>query len=76
MNIYKYFGKLVLVVSIPVAFVVVSSIVLSLLIACIGTLSSDSSFSQYFSTTLGCGAIEFLMSIVAFGGMVMYFQED
>lgn len=72
MNIYKYFGKLLLIVTIPVVFVIVSSIVMSLLFAAIAVLAGSQSFAHYFKEALGCGAIEFFMSIVALIGTVIY----
>jgi hypothetical protein len=72
MNIYKYFGKLLLIVTIPVVFVIVSSIVMSLLIGFIACLASDSTFGYCFTETLGCGALEFLMGIIALIGTVIY----
>ena len=72
MNIYKYFGKLLLIVTLPFVFVIVSSIVMSLLFAAIAVLAGSQSFAYYFKEALSCGAIEFLMGIVALIGTVLF----
>lgn len=72
MKIHRFFGKLLLIVTIPVVFVIVSSIVMSLLFAVIAVLAGSQSFAYYFKEALSCGAIEFLMGIVALIGTVLF----
>jgi hypothetical protein len=72
MKIHRFFGKLLLIVTIPVVFVIVSSIVMSLLFAAIAVLAGSQSFAYYFKEALSCGAIEFLMGIVALIGTVLF----
>lgn len=72
MKIHRFFGKLLLIVTIPFVFVIVSSIVMSLLFAAIAVLAGSQSFAYYFKEALSCGAIEFLMGIVALIGTVLF----
>lgn len=72
MTIYKYFGKLLLYVTIPVVFFAVASIVLSLLFAMIGTLASTHSFGHCFSECLSSGAVLFFVAIITLIATVIY----
>lgn len=72
MNIYKYFGKLLLYVTIPVVFFAVASIALSLLFAMIGVFASTHSFGHCFSECMSSGAVMFFVGIITLIATVMY----
>lgn len=72
MNIYKYFGELLLYVTIPVVFFAVASIALSLLFAMIGVFASTHSFGYCFTECMSSGGVMFFVGIITLIATVIY----
>ena len=71
MDMIKYFGKLLLLITVPVAFIVVATGVVSSFIALISYKLDGVSYDVAFQSTLGL--ITILMSLVALLGLIMFF---
>ncbi len=75
MKMFKYFGYALLLVAVPFAFVVVGTIIISALIACLVTLATDTTFTVSFKDCVASGALEFLLAVFAIIGTVMYIDS-
>jgi hypothetical protein len=74
MRVINYIGKALLTVILPVAFCVVSSIIISALFASIGALMDHNTFQSCFQ-----GALEFVvcvMTLITLVGTIMYFATE
>jgi hypothetical protein len=74
MNTYKYIGNALLVVVLPFAFAVVSSILVSSMLASIGALMGHNTFVACFQAVLG--NIFALMCIVTLIGSIIYLSQE
>ena len=73
MRVINYIGKALLTVILPVAFCVVSTIIISALFASIGALMGWNTYQSCFQ-----GALEFVVVVMAFitlFGTIMYFAK-
>ena len=75
MRMFKYYGKMLLFVAVPVCFVVVTSIVLSLLFGWLGALASNLSFVECFKASMASGILEFILGIIAIIGTALYIDS-
>jgi len=70
MKVTKYIGKALLIVTLPVAFCVVSTIVISLLFASMGALMNYNTFQVCFQKSLECVVVG--MSFITIIGTFAY----
>lgn len=73
MNVKKYIGNALLVVVLPFAFAVVSSIIVSSLLASIGFLMGHNTFVACFQSILG--NMFALMVLVTLIGSIIYLSQ-
>jgi len=73
MNVKKYIGNALLVVVLPFAFAVVSSIIVSSLLASIGALMGHNTFVACFQSILG--NMFALMVLVTLIGSIIYLSQ-
>jgi hypothetical protein len=73
MNTYKYIGNALLVVVLPFAFAVVSSILVSSMLASIGALMGHNTFVACFQSMIG--NVFALMCFVTLMGSIIYLAE-
>jgi hypothetical protein len=76
MDMIKYFGKLLLLVIVPISFIVVSTTVVSALIAVISCKADGMSFDASFKAMLPLATL--LMTLTALAGFIVFFvnKED
>jgi hypothetical protein len=70
MDMIKFFGKVLLFVTVPAVFVVVSTCIITSLIAIISSRYDGITFGSAFQTSLG--VITFLMTLTSIVGMIMF----
>ena len=71
MDMIKFFGKVLLLITVPVAFVVVSSLGVSALIAIVSYSADNLTYEQSFNSIITMVTI--LMTITAVVGVLMFF---
>ena len=73
MNTYKFIGNALLVVVLPFAFAVVSSIIVSSMLASIGALMGHNTFVACFQSMIG--NVFALMCFVTLMGSIIYLAD-
>jgi len=73
MNTYKFLGNALLTVVLPFAFALVSSIIVSSMLASIGALMGHNTFVDCFQSMIG--NVFAFMCFVTFIGSIMYLAE-
>lgn len=73
MDMIKYFGKMLLLVIVPVGFIVVSTISVSALIAVVSFQADNMTFEVAFKSILPL--ISLLMTLIAFVGVIWFFSN-
>lgn len=74
MRAIKYIGKALLIVILPVAFCVVSTIIITALFSSIGALMGNSTFQECFQSGLDYTIV--IMVFVTMIGTIMYFATE
>jgi hypothetical protein len=71
MDMIKFFGKVLLLITVPVAFVIVSSLGVSSLIAIVSYSADNVTYNQAFDSILP--VVSVLMTIIGVVGLLMFF---
>jgi hypothetical protein len=74
MRAIKYIGKALLTVILPVAFCVVSTVIITALFSSIGALMGNSTFQECFQAGLDYTIV--IMVFVTLVGTIMYFATE
>lgn len=73
MRTAQYIGKALLIVVLPVAFIVVTSITISALFGLIGNLMGHNTFVNCFQSILG--GVTIVMSLITLVATISYFAD-
>jgi hypothetical protein len=74
MKLLIHFGKALLMIVFPIAFAIVSSIIISAMFACISVLMGHNTFCNSFQAMLG--NVTFVMSIISLIMWVIYLSSE
>lgn len=74
MKLFIHFGKALLMIVLPVAFAIVSSIIVSAMFACVSVLMGHNTFFNSFQGLIG--NVTFVMSVLTVFVWIIYISTE
>lgn len=76
MNIFKFMGKALLIVVLPIVFLVVTTTIFNFFIAIIGNLSGAGSITECFYGLFKVGITTFIVGVFTVIGTIYYIDNE